>query len=107
MRSLVDPLLARALAEARPDELVPALLVVQGNVRRALRRESGALEGPLPSELAELAQRVAGRELPPQGWVVELFPELGALYLAAPAEVVARLLRDEDVTSATVPDQGP
>jgi len=117
---LVDPMLALELETARADKPVAALIQVRGGVRRALdgAAKDRAADPADPvdpadpaagqaSELGQLASRIAGGAPPPPGWVVELFPELGALYLSAPAEHVARLLADPDVASATVPDQGP
>ena len=90
-------------------ESVAALIQVRGEVRRALGggEANARAIGAAPSALAQLARGIASGAPPPAGWVVELFPELSALYVAAPAEEVARLLADPDVAAATVPDQGP
>jgi hypothetical protein len=104
--ALIDPLLARAITSAAAEERIAALIQVRGAVREALAGH-GAPSVSMPTELGRVARAQANGDAAPEGWTVALFPELGALYVAAPAAALARLLADPDVASATLPDQGP
>jgi hypothetical protein len=101
---LIDPVLVAELATAGADDPVAALIMLKGELRRALAAE-GRPSAPLvaASELAAARRGTA----PAPGWTVELYPELGALYVRAPAAVLVRLLADSGVASATLPDEGP
>jgi len=106
---LIDPVLVAELATAGADDPVAALIMLKGELRQALAAE-GQPSAPLAAGASELAGLLAAArrgQAPAPGWTVELFPELGALYVRAPAQVLVRLLADPGVASATLPDEGP
>ena len=102
-------MLVAELAAAGPDDPVAALILVQEAWRGALTAgQTARAEREAPeSDLTTVIGRVLRGAAAPAGWVIELYPELGALYVRAPASALARLLADRGVASATVPDQGP
>lgn len=101
-------MLVAELATAGADDPVAALIMLKGELRRALAAE-GRPSAPLvaASELAGILAAARRGTAPAPGWTVELYPELGALYVRAPAAVLVRLLADSGVASATLPDEGP
>ena len=95
------------LATAGAADPIAALIMVKGELRRALAGEPSGTATAAESELAGLIAKARIGGAPAPGWKVELYPELGALYVRAPAGVLAKLLADPAVASATLPDEGP
>ncbi len=105
----IDPALAARLKKAAPGERVEALLLLDRTAAASLEagpaREAGSPQEATLDEpaLPQVVQRALG-PLAPHAVEVRVFPTLGALFVAGPADLVRRLVNDPDVASATLPD---
>jgi len=97
MKDTVDPRLVKQIEQARDDEEVEAVVVLdRSSAVVAAADDERGVAGPVLDRVVKAAQQEPSR--------VRFLPKLGAVYLKGRPELVRQLLGEAEVSSATAMD---